>query len=206
MWFGCFSVYAQENSWNLVKDASGIKVYSMEIKHSKLNEVLVTTHAKTSVSTLVSIIKDASNHKNWIYLCKEGKMIRSVNPDEWIYYSQSNAPWPFEDRDVVSKVKLVRDAATGTVVIRSNSIKGFIPIKSKYIRIPFATSQWTFTPEKNGFTKIALKIEINLGGNIPKWLMRLTASAGPYHTLRNLLIQVKRPKYNKIHLPVLQYP
>lgn len=200
VWFGYISAHAQDNSWELVKDADGIKVYSREINQSKLNEVLVTAQAKTSISALVSVVKDASNHKNWIYLCREGKVLSSVNADEWIYYSQSNAPWPFEDRDVVTKVKLVRDSATGTVFIRSTTFQNSIPLNPDYIRITYATSQWQFTPDKNGITKINLKMAINLGGNIPKWLMRITAATGPYHTVKNLLIQVQRPKYKNAHL------
>ena len=195
VWFGNTSAYGQNNHWQLIKSADGIKVYSRENPKTKLNEIFVTAEAKAPVSSFVSVVRDVANHHNWIYLCKEGKVLRSINPDEWIYYSEANAPWPFENRDVVTKVNLVRDSATGTVFIKSHTFHDSIPIKSNYIRIHYAWSQWAFTPEKNGFTKIGLKLSVNLGGNIPKWLMRLTASTGPYHTVKNLLVQVRRPEY-----------
>ncbi|MBE0650922.1 MAG: hypothetical protein IH595_08765 [Bacteroidales bacterium] len=204
-WFGVTSLYAQDSSWELVKDADGIKVYSKELNKLQLNEILVTAEAKASVSSLVSVVEDASNHKNWIYLCKEGKVIRHINPFEYIYYSQSNAPWPFEDRDVVTKVKVVRDSA-GTVFVRSTTFHDSIPKNPNYIRISYATSQWAFTPEKNGFTKIGLKMAVNLGGSIPKWLMRLTATSGPYHTVKSLLIQVHKPKYKNTHPAIFSEP
>ncbi len=47
---------------------------------------------------------------------------------------------------------------------------------------------------------------INLGGNIPKWLMRITAATGPYRTVKSLLVQVQRPKYKKTHPSVFQDP
>jgi len=206
VWFGIISMNAQDSSWKLIKEADGIKVYSKEINQSKLSEILVTTEAKTSLSALVSVVKDASNHKNWIYLCKEGKVIRSFNPNEWIYYSQSNAPWPFVDRDVVAKVKLVHDPATGTVFITSTTFQDSIPLNPDYIRISYALTQWKFSPEKNGYIKIDLKIAIDLGGNIPKWLMRITAATGPYHTVKNLLVQIERPKYKKAHLSFISDP
>jgi hypothetical protein len=205
VWFGATSVYAQDSSWELVKDADGIKVYSKELNQSKLNEIWVTTEATVSVSSLVSVVEDASNHKNWIYLCREGKVLRHLSPYEYIYYSESNAPWPFEDRDVVTHVKVVRNAE-GTVFVQSTTFQDSVPEKSNYIRIPYATSQWSFTPEKNGLTKIGLKMAVNLGGSIPKWLMRLTAAAGPYHTVKNLLGQVRRAKYKNAHPAVFSEP
>lgn len=205
-WFGTTSVQAQDNPWQLVKNANGIKVFSRENSKTKLNEIVVTAEAKAPVASFVSVIKDASNHKNWIYLCKEGKVIRYVSPSEWIYYSESNAPWPFENRDVVTKVRLIHDTATKTVFIQSNTFKDSIPVKNNYIRIPYIWTQWAFTPEKNGLTKIQLKLTINLGGDIPKWLMRFTASTGPYHTVKNLLFQVRRPKYKKVHSALISDP
>lgn len=195
--FGITTAYAQDDSWQLIKNTDGIKVYSHEISKTKLDEVFVTTEAKASVSSLVSVVEDASNDKNWIYLCKIGMVIRKLSPTEWIYYSEADAPWPFEDRDVVTKVKEVRDPATRTVFIRSSTFHDSIPVKDHYIRIPYVWTQWAFTPEKNGLTKIGLKMTIDLGGDIPRWLMRLTASKGPYHTVKNLLVQVQRPKYKK---------
>lgn len=206
VWFGTTSLHAQERSWQLVKNTDGIKVFSRENSRTKLNEVFVTTETKASVSSLVSVVEDASNHKNWIYLCKIGKVIRHVSPYEWIYYSEANAPWPFENRDVVTKVKLMQDAATKTVFIQSNTFDDTIPEKNNYIRIPYARTQWAFTPEKNGFTKIALRMTINLGGYIPKWLMRLTAATGPYHTVKNLLVQVRRPRYKNVHSALFSDP
>lgn len=203
--FGAISVHAQDSSWELVKDADGIKVYSKELDQSKLNEILVTAEAKTSVSALVSVVEDASNHKNWIYLCREGKVLRHISAYEYIYYSESNAPWPFEDRDVVTHVKVVRNAE-GTVFVNSTTFQDSVPEKPDFIRIQYATSQWAFTPEKNGLTKIGLKMAVDLGGSIPKWLMRLTAATGPYHTVKNLLSQVHRSKYKNGHPAVFNDP
>lgn len=197
VWIGNTAVYAQDSSWQLVKSADGIKVFSRENSKTKLDEVLVTAEANASASSLVSVVRDASNHHNWIYLCKLGKVIRLINPKEWVYYSEAHAPWPFENRDVVTKVNLVRDSATGTVFINSHTFHDSIPVKPDYVRIHYAWSQWAFTQEKNGITKIRLKLSVDLGGNVPKWLMRLTASTGPYHTVKNLIVQVRRPKYRK---------
>lgn len=195
IWLGNTTVYAPESSWQLVKSGDGIKVYSRENSKTKLDEVLVTARSKASVASFVSVVRDASNHHNWIYLCRLGKVVRLINPNEWIYYSEANAPWPFENRDVVTKVNLVRDSVTGTVSINSHTFHDSIPVKHNYVRIHYAWSRWAFTREKNGFTKIELKLSVDLGGNIPKWLMRLTASTGPYHTVKNLMAQVRRPKY-----------
>lgn len=208
IWFGNTAVYAQENSWQLVKNTDGIKVFSRENEKTKLSEILVTTEAKGPVSSFVSVVKDASNHKNWIYLCKEGKVVHVINPDKWIYYSESYAPWPFENRDVVTMVDVVHDSATGTFFINSHTFHDSIPVpvKSNCVRIQYAWSQWAFTPEKDGRTKIGLKLSVDLGGDVPKWLMRLTASAGPYHTVKNLLAQVRRPKYKRASDTMLSDP
>jgi hypothetical protein len=206
VWIGNTAVYAQDSSWQLVKSADGIQVFSHENSKTKLDEIFVTAEAQAPVSSFVSVVRDASNHHNWIYLCKLGKVVRLINPNEWIYYSEANAPWPFENRDVVTKVYLVHDSATGTVFINSHTFHDSIPAKPNYVRIHYAWSQWAFTHEKNGFTKIGLKLSVDLGGSIPKWLMRLTASTGPYHTVKNLMFQVHRPKYKKVSQAIVSNP
>ncbi len=204
-WLGVPFVNAQDNSWELVKNADGIRVYSRELDQSKLNEILVTAESDAPVSSLVSVVEDAPNHKNWIYMCKEGKVLLHLSPYEYIYYSQSNAPWPFQDRDVVTRVKVIRNAE-GTVFVQSSTFRDTIPQNPDYIRIRYATSQWAFTPEKNGYTKIGLKVAVDLGGSIPKWLMRLTAATGPYHTVKNLMGQARRPKYKNTHPAIFSDP
>jgi len=191
---------AQNKPWRCVKSSDGVFVFSRKSDSSGIKIIKVETRIKTSLSALVAVVKDASNHNKWVYLNKDAKIIRSSSPFSWDYYGQTNAPWPVTDRDIVVHGSLHQDSVTKVIHINARTESGYIPLKKGFVRIPFAVSQWIFVPEDSGYVHVEFKVEINLGGNIPKWLMNLTASRGPYETICQFKELTKTNKYQHIHL------
>ncbi len=160
---------------------------------------------KASLSTLVAVIKDTQNHHNWVFLNKSARFLQVDGPFSWIYYAQTDAPWPVADRDIVVQVQMKQDSITHVVNIDGYSISHFIPLKEGLVRIPFSVSHWILTPKHN-YVQVVFKAEINLGGNIPKWLMNLTASRGPYESILAFKKQLEKDKYKKAHLYYINEP
>ena len=63
--------YSQSDyEWKLVKTQGDIKAYVKKLPNTKIKSVKVETTAITSLSELVTIIKDAPRHPEWVYLNK----------------------------------------------------------------------------------------------------------------------------------------
>lgn len=187
------------SSWKKVKDSDGIVVYTQTSDSTDLKRVKVLTEARAPLSSMVELIKDVKNQKNWFYMYKDGEILKVFGPKHWIFYGQANAPWPVTDRDFVTDVVLHQFPESKVITITSHSIPEYYPEQKNFVRIPYAYSQWRFTPEKDGNVKICLTVEVNVGGHIPLWIMNLTATKGPFHTMKNFLNELKKEKYANSH-------
>lgn len=205
-----FSAYLSEqhndSDWKKVKESEGIMVFTRTSDSTDLKMVKVVAEAKANLSSLVALVKDINNHKNWFYFYKLSKILKKYSETHWIYYGQTNVPWPLSDRDIVSNVVLHQDSITKVVTITSHTLNNYYPVQKDFVRIPFAYLQWKFVPLEDGNVKIILVVEVNVGGKIPLWLMKATATKGPFHTMKNFLREVKKQKYAHIQRSCISEP
>ncbi len=203
---GVFPASAQSTSWRCVKYADGIRVYSRKSDSDNYRIIKVTTLLKTSLSSLVSLVTDFPNNKKWIFLNKKTEILEKDYPHSWILYNQTDAPWPVTDRDIISRTTLTQDSMTKIVTIRGVAIPKYQPKDPNYVRIPFARSQWRFVPLKGSMVDVEFTLELDVGGNIPQWLANITATKGPYQTMRRFRKEIHRKKYFDAHLSFIKEP
>lgn len=199
-------LHGQTQTWRCVRNTNGVEVYSKKSTETGIRIIRIDTRIKTTLSALVSVIKDTQNHKNWVFFNKSARFLQSTDPFHWIYYAQSDAPWPVVDRDLVVRGTLKQDPNTHEIEIDANTIPDFIPSKQGFIRIPYSKSKWILSPEPNGWVRVQFEVEINLGGAIPKWLSNLTAAKGPCESIIAFRKQLEKEKYKNAHLPYIQEP
>lgn len=209
VWFafiGIFPGNAQNSEWKCVKQADNIRVYSRKSDSANYRIIRVTTLLKTTLSSLVMLVTDFPNNKNWVFLNKKTEVLEKKYPYSWILYNQTDAPWPVTDRDIISRTVLSQDSVTKIVTIRGKAIPKYRPTNPNYVRIPFARSQWRFIPLKDNLVDIEFTLELDVGGNIPQWLANMTATKGPYQTMRKFRKEIHRKKYRDAHLSFIKEP
>jgi hypothetical protein len=181
------SGYPQKSGeWKLSRNQDGVKVYMRKSEDSKLKEVLGIMQVKSSLGALVSIAKDTKNHHLWIYANKSAVILKSISDFEWIYYNISEAPWPVSNRDIITHAVLQQDKTTYKISVISEGVPGYIPPKKDLVRIPRLRNKWEFTPKDNGLIEVKFEMSIDLGGDIPAWLVNMAIDKGPLNTLINL--------------------
>jgi hypothetical protein len=193
-----------EKGWELSRTSDGVNIYMRKNNNSPVKKVMGKMTVKSSLAALVYLVKDSENHYQWIYANKQAQMLKSMNNFEWIYYNESQAPWPVSNRDIITHAKLSQDTATLQVVIDSKGIPKYIPEKEGLVRIPKLITSWEFTPRKNGMVEVRFELEIDLGGNIPPWLVNMSIDRGPLHTLQYMSKLLVQEKYKKIKLPYIK--
>ncbi len=203
---GVLPVKAQNSVWKCVKHKDDVWVYSRKSNSSNYRIVKVTTLLKTTLSSLVKLVTDFPNNKNWVFLNEKTEILKKENSHLWILYSQTDAPWPVTDRDIVSRTVLSQDSVTKVVTIRGEAIPKYRPKDPDHVRIPFARSQWRFIPLKDSLVDIEFTLELDVGGSIPRWLANMAATEGPYQTIRRFRKEIQRKKYRDAHLPFIKEP
>ena len=188
------AVFAQ-GDWKLEKDADGIAVYTKMRENSNFKELKAVTNFKTSLTSLIALLSDVPSQQIWMYKCKEARILKTINSSELYYYSLTKTPWPLNYRDVVVHFKVVQDPKTKVTVVTSENTPGFLPEIPTYVRTPYLSSTWVFTPKPNGTVDGTYHLKLNPGGVIPAWILNLAIVEGPYTTVVKMKEVVKNPKY-----------
>ena len=199
------SGFAQKaDDWKLVRNQEGVKIYLRSAKGLGTKEVLGLTKIPATLGALVSMVKDPENHHTWIYANKVARFLKIISNSEWIYYNISEAPWPVRDRDLITHAKLEQDPDSYAVRIDSEGWPDYIPANKNLVRIARLKSLWVFTPTGNGIIDVRFELSIDLGGDIPAWLINFAIDKGPFNTLLNLGKVVKTDKYRGQVLPFVK--
>ncbi len=193
---------AQDNNeWKLVKENNGIEAFVKDQKDSKIKIVKVEARVESSLSLLITIIKDADCHNQWVFLNEHAEIVDSVSCSEWKYYGYSELPWPVSDRDFVTNVTMTQDSMDYSVKIVSYSIADYLPEKEGYVRVPVIFSCWTLNPLGNGEVHLTFELSTDIGGKIPAWFVNLAVTKGPISTIEGLMEQVEKRRCYKKPIP-----
>lgn len=198
----CFAVQAQTN-WKLSTEKDGIQIYTGILPNSKLKAVRVLCTVDATATQITALIIDVNSGADWVYETKSSYLLKQVSPTELYYYSEVNLPWPLENRDFISYLKVHQNPLSKVVTIDGPVEADFIPEKKGVVRIRSSVGKWIITPLAASKSKIEYTIQVDPGGSIPTWLINLFATEGPLHVIQKLKIQVELPKYRNAVLPFI---
>jgi hypothetical protein len=179
--------FTQETEWKLEKEKDGIVVYTREVGGKKIKEFKATATINSKTEFLVAMVLDAETYIDWIDKIKNAEIVEIISNDEFYVYTEADVPWPFENRDIVTLNKVVRNNVTGVVKIEIAGVTGIVPEKEDIIRMPESGGFWEFTPQKDGQTAVVYQYLADPGGGIPEWLVNMFLVDGPFITLENMM-------------------
>ena len=199
-WLGSISLSGQ--SWDLKHELEGIKVYTRAVENSDIKAVKVECTIEATLSQLTAVLLDIPASNEWIYATKFCRVQKNISPQELIYHSEIDVPWPARNRDFIVRVKLEQDSITRTLTVDGENLPNYLKEQEDVVRIMHTESNWTVTP-RNKYLDIVFTLHVHPGGSIPAWLINLFATRGPLETFRNLRSQVNKPEYKEASLPFL---
>ena len=196
--FICFNVFislsqvcSQNENLILVKKSDNILVYKEKDAHENINRIVARTTVDAAYMKVLCLIKDFEHQKEWIYSNAGAHCIDSISPTNWIYYGVSETPWPFKDRDAVANVHLIINRGKQELIIHSTASSNPILTSPERVRIQMLDSKWKLRKLKKG-TRIELDLLVDVGGNVPVWLINMFAANGPFNTFKNMIKELKR--------------
>jgi ribosome-associated toxin RatA of RatAB toxin-antitoxin module len=192
-----FAADKKETEWILAKDRKGVKVYTRKVEGIDFKEFKGIITIKTSLSSLVALVRDVEASSDWVENCSKSKVLKRINSNETYTYSLSKVLWPVKARDAIihNVISLAKD--TLVVTIKQAGKPDYIKEKKNIIRVTRIEGFWQFTPQKDGNVEIVYQVLSDPGGAIPVWLVNSSLVSQPYETLRKMQKVVKRDKYQK---------
>jgi hypothetical protein len=188
---------AAQDKWDLKKDEGGIQVYTRKAATGNIKELRVTCVLEASRAQLISTLQNIADYSSWVYSNKKSYILKTLNPQNIIYYTESHLPWPIKDRDLI--VQLNISPTPEVLNIQAKSVPDYLPLKDEYVRVPYSLATWKVTDAPNNKLKVDYTFSVDPGGNIPSWLVNATLTIGPYNSfakLKEILKAQKRPEMN----------
>jgi len=186
-----------QGKWELKKDEDGIAVYTRKPAKGNLKELRVVCELEATKTQLINTLQNIGDYNSWVYSNKKSEIIKTLNPMNIIYYSQSRLPWPIKDRDLIVQLTIV--PAQDALNIQAKSLPDYLPKEKDYVRVPYSLATWKVTQSPNNKLKVDYTFSVDPGGSIPSWLVNATITVGPYNSfykLREILRAEKSPVIN----------
>ena len=184
MLFTLLSSAIAQGKWELRKNEDGIEVYTRTAAKGNIKELRVICELDATKAQLISMLQDINGYNSWVYSNKKSTVLKTINPQTIIYYTQSHLPWPIKDRDLVVELNIM--PSSEVLNIQAKSIPDYLPKENNYIRVPFSLAQWKVTQAPNHKLKVDNTFSLDPGGSLPAWIVNATLTIGPYNSFVKL--------------------
>jgi hypothetical protein len=184
-------------AWNLKKDKDAIRIYTRDTENSSFKSVKVTCTIPGTLSQLTALLLDAGAHERWVYNTKASYLVKQINQNQQIYYSEIALPWPLANREVVVFMKIVQDPVSRILQVNIDNVENQIPVKSGTVRVRASSVTWKVTPLKGNLLSIEYFGQVDPGGSVPAWIANPFTTKGPFETFKKLRQLITSPAYAK---------
>ncbi|NOX84478.1 MAG: START domain-containing protein [Chlorobi bacterium] len=187
--FQFFSTFGQktgENGWKLAKVKDGIKVYTRIPEGVRLKEYKAETIVEATPERVLEVLTDADRYSEWMSGIKETKRLKKEGDSAFYIYALLSLPWPFDDRDEVSRSVVMKDTIPGGYFMPIRLVSGLVPEKKGIVRMTNGKGYWLIEPLPDGKTRIIHQFIGDPGGNIPAWIVNIFLVDSPYKSFLGL--------------------
>jgi len=179
------SSFAQDDC-ELRKDQEGIKIYACKSPQSKYRTIKAEFEVNASLNDFAAVMLDIDKYIHWQYKTVKSHVVKKIDENELVYYTEIGAPWPMSNRDVTVHLKLVRDVPAKKMTITSKSVEGYLPEKENMVRVPMSNATWVVTALSEMKSKVNYRLEVEPGGSVSPWMLNMVSDEGPFESFRDL--------------------
>ena len=183
------------DQWKLEKDKNGIRVYTRLTEGRKIKEFKAITRVKSSLTSVVALVRDADAAPEWYNHVESGEPIKIFDEQSSIVHLKLDFPFPATDRDLVARFDYSQDPDTKIVRSTVIGVHDYIPENDGFIRIRELEGSWKFTPLEDGMVEVEYQFYADPGGNLPVWAVNMFIVDDPYKSLRRMQEFVDQDKY-----------
>jgi hypothetical protein len=185
--------YAQGN-WQLRKQKDGIKVFTSSTENSEFKTIKVECTLKATPTQLVALIMDIGKQYEWVYGNKSSRMIKVLKPNDFIFYSQVNVPWPCANRDFIVHM-IINQPSIDVVSIDLFSEPDMVPLQEGFVRVRQHGAHWNIQSIGNKVLNVVYTLNFNPAGSVPAFITNLFVVKAPFETFVALKQRVALPKF-----------
>jgi len=176
-------LFHSQNSWKTEKSSIGIEIQLRKIPQSLYKEYKATTSIRTSIDL---VLKELLEAPKYIENCEEGvsHLVEITDNEDYIFYVKNKFPWPIQDRDVVSKLKIQR-VSENKILLSIYAAPNLLPELDNTLRIKEMSGYWLLE-KMGGEVKVTQQLHIDPRGKLPSFVVNSLLVSGPFKTFKAL--------------------
>jgi len=175
-----------QNEWTTQKEKDGIKISSRHSPTSPFNDIRVELDLTGNIDQLEAILVDVSRYKEWSYATKVSRLVKSMGPENFIYYTEIEVPWPATNRFFYANFELKKKLTERSMHVTAENILNYQPVPKDLVQVPLTRGTWNITTVTNKSIHVDYILEMNPGGSLPVWVLNLFSTKGPMESFENI--------------------
>jgi hypothetical protein len=194
-----FAQNAEKYQWKLEDTEDGCQTYTSPVEGKPYIASKATCVIPARMEVVAMVLRDIPNFSEWMYDCKETKVLKVVDEEKdiFIFWLRQHIPL-LTDRDVVLKSSRTYNPETGISVILTRSTNEMSYDSGEgYVRMPSLFNELTleWIPGDREHTKVTFMTDPDLGSGLPKGITNNQIKKLPFKTLKGMMKMVKLQKY-----------
>ncbi|HEH9420041.1 START domain-containing protein [Aeromonas veronii] len=176
-------------AWLLQQQDEGVMLWSRPHPRGPFVELRLEMRVAATSLTLLDVLRDTEHHKRWLPESREMRLLARPSPNEDIVYTRLSAPWPLEDRELITHSQLTRTADC-TLRLKVWAVPDVLVPHVGLKRIRISEGIWEAIPQPNGSTLVRLESYTDPGSNLPGWLVNpvaMRAAVRSFKAIRQLM-------------------
>jgi hypothetical protein len=175
-----------QNDWSVLKEKDGIKISSRHSNSSAFNDIRVELDLKGNIEQLEMILTDVGKYKDWSYATKVSKLIKTLGPGKFIYYTEIEVPWPATNRFFYADFELKKNPDDRSMQITAVNLFNYEPMPKDLVQVPVTRGTWKIKTLTKKSIHVDYILEMNPGGSLPVWVLNLFSTKGPMESFENI--------------------
>lgn len=178
-----FSTLASQTLWEIDKNEDGIKIYTRVVEGSDFKSFKAIVQVEAPLDEVVKTLKNIGGYTKWFAYTKTSILLNQEDGVQYIYL-ETTLPWPFENRDMVYRMK-VNKISADTTKITLKGLPDYVPQKTGIVRMKKANGFILLTSSEN-ITEIVYEFHSEPGNNISPLMANISIADLPFKTLSGL--------------------
>jgi len=182
----CVTQAIAQPDWKRVAAHDGIKVYAKTVPDSKIKAMKAECTLNASADEVIALLMDVKAAERWVCHTKSCRLIKRVSDTELFYHTEVSLPWPLDNRDFVTHLKVIRHENSDVITVEAPAVPGITPARQGIVRIDASVNRWLIRPLPNRKVWIEYTLQVDPGGHIPAHVVNMFACRAPIETFQNM--------------------
>ncbi|GAA0859208.1 START domain-containing protein [Aliiglaciecola litoralis] len=174
-------------AWEVATQKQGISVFTRATA-SGYKEIKASMTINAHPMDFVNLLENIALAPQWIANCRKVELLEKRGNFERVVKSTFSAPWPVQDREMVTYSFTSIDPNNGKITIDISDMSQRYPDDKDddNVRMLNVSGQWKLLKLENGLTTLSYQGYGEPAGNLPIWLSNQLVVSSVYTTFNNL--------------------